>query len=147
MHGPNSPSPQKTMQVLDVYFDCDRDSLVYLSEPIGPACHTNAPTCYFSQAAVSRDAEGGGGVLRVAGGHESREHAPLTTLFALERTIAARRSAAEHGAAPGAKPSWTARLIADPALCCKKVGWGAGEGTATAQRGAALPPAAVSPRT
>ena len=38
------------MQVLSSYMDCDRDSLIYLSEPIGPACHTNAPTCYFQQA-------------------------------------------------------------------------------------------------
>lgn len=35
------------VQVLSVYFDCDRDSLIFLSDPIGPACHTNAPTCYF----------------------------------------------------------------------------------------------------
>ena len=28
------------IQVLSVHLDCDRDSLVYLSDPIGPACHT-----------------------------------------------------------------------------------------------------------
>jgi hypothetical protein len=37
------------MQVLSVYMDCDKDSLIFLSEPIGPACHTNAPTCYFQE--------------------------------------------------------------------------------------------------
>lgn len=25
-----------------VYADCDKDSLIYLGEPIGPACHTGA---------------------------------------------------------------------------------------------------------
>jgi len=31
------------MKVLSVHPDCDRDSLVYLSDPIGPACHTARP--------------------------------------------------------------------------------------------------------
>jgi phosphoribosyl-ATP pyrophosphohydrolase/phosphoribosyl-AMP cyclohydrolase len=75
--------------------DCDSDSLIYLSEPIGPACHTNAPTCYFTQLDASS------GELRQAGDHHSRGHAPMTTLFALERTIAARRAEAEAGTAPG----------------------------------------------
>ena len=44
------PPPAVPPQVLSVYLDCDRDSLIYLAEPIGPACHTNAPTCYFKQA-------------------------------------------------------------------------------------------------
>lgn len=131
--------------------DCDRDSLIYLSEPIGPACHTNAPTCYFQQArgwgggwmdggegepadelasarvccvaaaelcrlpighgltlpfaspppaCVQLDASSG--EMRTAGDHQSMEHAPLATLFALERTIAQRRAEAEAGTAPGA---------------------------------------------
>ena len=65
--------------------DCDRDSLIYLAEPIGPACHTNAPTCYFTQLAVA------GGALQERGSHDSRAHSPATTLFALERTIQQRR--------------------------------------------------------
>lgn len=28
------------IQVLNVYLDCDRDSIIYQGEPIGPACHT-----------------------------------------------------------------------------------------------------------
>lgn len=39
-------------QVLSVYMDCDRDSIIFLSDPIGPACHTNAPTCYFKEVEV-----------------------------------------------------------------------------------------------
>jgi phosphoribosyl-ATP pyrophosphohydrolase/phosphoribosyl-AMP cyclohydrolase len=34
---------------------------------------------------------------------------------------------APAAAAPGAKPSWTARLLADPALLCRKVREEAGE--------------------
>ena len=30
------------INVHNVYTDCDRDSLIYLSDPIGPACHTGA---------------------------------------------------------------------------------------------------------
>ena len=119
-------------QVLSVYMDCDRDSLIYLSDPIGPACHTNAPTCYFSQLELAPGAQesGGGDRLLQSGSHTSRAHVPLTTLFALERTIRQRRAAAEAAegaAAAGGKPSWTARLLADPALCCKKVREEAGE--------------------
>ena len=101
--------------------DCDRDSLIYLSEPIGPACHTNAPTCYFTELSL------GDAGLAAAGSHTSRDHAPATTLFALERTVAQRRAKAAAGAATGAKPSWTARLLADPDLLCKKVREEAGE--------------------
>eukprot|EP00887_Chlorella_sp_A99_P004718 scaffold4.g4718.t1 len=114
------------IKVLSVYIDCDRDSLIYLAEPIGPACHTNADTCYFQRIAVEESSASGAPALDVAGGHESRDHAPMTTLFALQRTIAARRAAAEAGGG-GGKPSWTARLLADPALACKKVREEAGE--------------------
>lgn len=78
-----------------MYMDCDRDSLIYLSDPIGPACHTNAPTCYFTQLDASS------GEMRSAGDHHSLAHAPMTTLFALERTIAQRRAEAEAGTSAG----------------------------------------------
>lgn len=53
---------------------------------------------------------------------------PRTTLLALEQTIRERRAAAEAGGAEqGGKPSWTARLLADPSLCCKKIREEAGE--------------------
>lgn len=28
------------IKVLNVYLDCDRDSIIYQGEPVGPACHT-----------------------------------------------------------------------------------------------------------
>ncbi|KAK9838255.1 hypothetical protein WJX81_000460 [Elliptochloris bilobata] len=104
------------INVLSMHPDCDRDSLIYLSSPIGPACHTGAPTCWFSEAKL------GDAGLHEAGGHADRAHAPATTLMVLERTIQQRRSAPVGG-----KPSWTQRLLADPALACAKVREEAGE--------------------
>ena len=109
------------IKVIDIFMDCDRDSIIYLSEPIGPACHTNAPTCYFTQVDLPE-----GGSLLEAGDHHSREHSPMTTLYALERIIQQRKEAAAN-AQPGDKPSWTAKLINNPELCCKKVREEAGE--------------------
>lgn len=64
--------------------------------------------------------------MQEAGDHHSRGYSPMTTLYALERTIQQRREAAAV-AQPGDKPSWTAKLIANPELCCKKVREEAGE--------------------
>ncbi|KAF2558612.1 hypothetical protein F2Q68_00014296 [Brassica cretica] len=36
------------INVLDVYLDCDRDSIIYLGTPGGPTCHTGAETCYYT---------------------------------------------------------------------------------------------------
>ena len=121
--------------VSSVYADCDGDSLVYLSKPIGPACHTGAPSCWFSVAEVAKRGGGGGGggatgVAEVAARSGGRESAPLPTLLALERTIAQRAAeaaaaaaaaAAAVAASPSSKPSWTAKLLADPKLLCSKV--------------------------
>jgi phosphoribosyl-AMP cyclohydrolase len=35
------------MKVKRILVDCDADTLVLLCDPVGPACHTNAPTCFF----------------------------------------------------------------------------------------------------
>jgi phosphoribosyl-ATP pyrophosphohydrolase/phosphoribosyl-AMP cyclohydrolase len=35
------------LEVKGVRVDCDADALVYLCEPIGPTCHTGAPSCFF----------------------------------------------------------------------------------------------------
>lgn len=36
-----------TQQVIDIRIDCDSDTLLILVEPAGPACHTNARSCFF----------------------------------------------------------------------------------------------------
>jgi phosphoribosyl-ATP pyrophosphohydrolase/phosphoribosyl-AMP cyclohydrolase len=109
------------IKVMDVYLDCDRDSLVYLSSPIGPACHTNAATCYFTSAHIGDNCQ-----LEEHGEHTSRDFAPMTTLYALERTINQRKQAAAKGTSTE-KPSWTVKLLNNPELICKKVREEAGE--------------------
>jgi phosphoribosyl-ATP pyrophosphohydrolase/phosphoribosyl-AMP cyclohydrolase len=117
--------------VSSVHADCDGDSLVYLSRPIGPACHTGAPSCWFSVA----EREGGRGCeengatptpTTIAARSGDRSSAPLPTLLALERTIAQRAKEASEAASASTsstskKPSWTAKLLADPELLCSKV--------------------------
>lgn len=112
-----------------MHLDCDRDSLIYLAVPIGPACHTNAPTCYFERV---RLAPGSEDALEVEGSHKSRTGSPLPTFRALEEIIEGRRLAAE---APGAKPSWTVKLLRDPALLCSKIREEAGELCQTWEKG------------
>lgn len=36
-------------KVLDIYLDCDGDTLLLLVEQTGPACHTNRPSCFYRQ--------------------------------------------------------------------------------------------------
>ncbi|KAL6755302.1 hypothetical protein V8C86DRAFT_1790739 [Haematococcus lacustris] len=98
------------LRVQRVFLDCDRDALVYLSDPLGPACHTGA-----SEPGVQE-----------AGSSGSSQHMPASTLWALERIIEDRRQALA-AQQPGDKPSWTAKLLSDPQLLCRKVREEAGE--------------------
>lgn len=112
------------LTVKSVYMDCDSDSIIYLCEPIGPACHTNAPTCYFKQIKLF-EKEDGSLSVGVLGEHTSTANAPMATLYGLQRTIAQRKAEATSGSTE--KPSWTAKLLGNPELCCKKVREEAGE--------------------
>ncbi|CAM6081993.1 unnamed protein product [Calypogeia fissa] len=87
------------INVVDVYLDCDRDSIIYLGTPDGPTCHTGAETCYYTSAAD----------------FESSSSQALTTLYSLEATIAQRK------AEVSAKPSWTKKLVGNPELLCSKI--------------------------
>lgn len=35
------------LKVLEIRVDCDQDALVLICEPHGPACHTNAMSCFY----------------------------------------------------------------------------------------------------
>jgi phosphoribosyl-AMP cyclohydrolase / phosphoribosyl-ATP pyrophosphohydrolase len=35
------------LDVKGLRVDCDADALIYVCEPHGPTCHTNAPSCFF----------------------------------------------------------------------------------------------------
>jgi phosphoribosyl-AMP cyclohydrolase / phosphoribosyl-ATP pyrophosphohydrolase len=80
-------------QVVSLTADCDRDAVLALVRPAGPACHEGTTSC-FREPALAADA-----------------------LSALDCTIAAR------AAAPAAAtPSYTQRLLADRNLRLKKLG-------------------------
>ncbi len=64
--------------VTRILVDCDADALVYLAEPHGPTCHTDAPSCFFQALE--------GGVL------VQKAEQPQTTLARLEETLEARKA-------------------------------------------------------
>jgi phosphoribosyl-AMP cyclohydrolase / phosphoribosyl-ATP pyrophosphohydrolase len=35
-------------EVKEVYWDCDKDTLLYKVKPLGPACHTDTKTCFVN---------------------------------------------------------------------------------------------------
>ncbi len=92
-------SSGNVQRVTALRYDCDADALLALVEPAGPACPTGQRTCFYR------------GELDLA---------PHEALSALERTIADRRERRPDG-------SYTAELLADPALIGAKVLEEAGE--------------------
>lgn len=90
-------------RVISLAADCDGDAVLARVEPAGPACHTGTVSC-FGDGALDADVFG-----------------------ALAATIARRASEAPADPAPGAKPSYTRRLLADRNLRLKKIGEEAAE--------------------
>jgi phosphoribosyl-ATP pyrophosphohydrolase/phosphoribosyl-AMP cyclohydrolase len=83
-----------TQAVRALRYDCDADAVLALVDPAGPACHTGERTCFHN------------------GDLELTDHEALP---ALERTIAERAAAGDTSA------SYTAALLADPAVAGGKV--------------------------
>ena len=107
------------ISVKSIHIDCDKDSLIYMGVPDGPTCHTGAHTCYYSRV------DGADGAATVnGGGTRDGEEEAFSTLYELEATIAKRRTEVTK---EGDKPSWTKRLLDNPALLCSKVREEAGE--------------------
>ena len=91
-----------TQRVLSLEPDCDRDAILALVIPAGPACHTGTTSC-FPDTSSSADA-----------------------LSELDRTVAGRASV-EPATAPDVRPSYTRRLLEDRNLRLKKLGEEAAE--------------------
>jgi phosphoribosyl-ATP pyrophosphohydrolase/phosphoribosyl-AMP cyclohydrolase len=69
-----------TLQVRDVWVDCDGDTLIYMVDPDGPSCHTGAETCFF------RRLDANGGLV------EAGRDTAAPTLLRLERTLQERKA-------------------------------------------------------
>jgi phosphoribosyl-AMP cyclohydrolase len=38
-----------TQKIIEMYLDCDADTILVKVEPAGPACHTGRVSCFFNQ--------------------------------------------------------------------------------------------------
>ncbi len=81
-------------RVVALRTDCDRDAVVALVEPAGPACHTGARTCFAQD--------------------DDHVKVPFEALPALERTIDDRARERTAG-------SYTVELLESPSLAGEKV--------------------------
>lgn len=101
------------LRVREIRIDCDGDALLYLVEPAGPACHTNARSCFYRRL--------DGTAPEVVG---------VEMLGELEATLRDRKRN------PPAANSYTARLFAAPAAATHgKIGEEAFEVVLASERG------------
>ena len=73
------------LQLIDIRYDCDADTLLVIARPEGPVCHTGSSSCFGDEPLTAA--------------------APLSFLLELEQLIAQRIAEAPEG-------SYTARLYA-----------------------------------
>jgi phosphoribosyl-ATP pyrophosphohydrolase/phosphoribosyl-AMP cyclohydrolase len=54
-----------TLQLKDLFLDCDGDALLVKVEPVGPTCHTGERACFFSRldSPETKTSESWGGIL------------------------------------------------------------------------------------
>lgn len=91
-----------TLLLKELLLDCDRDAVLGLVAPAGPACHAGERTCFG-------ELDGWGAGAETAADRGAR------TLVDLDRVIEARARQTPEG-------SYTARLLGDPNLRVKKLG-------------------------
>jgi phosphoribosyl-ATP pyrophosphohydrolase/phosphoribosyl-AMP cyclohydrolase len=113
-----------TQRVVEVKLDCDGDTLLYVVEPRGPACHTGENSCFFTSLA-------GDGVGVVSAGEQDVLFG--TMVERLAGTIAQRHTEMPEG-------SYTVSLIeGGPERLAQKVGEEAVEVVVAALSGERLP--------
>lgn len=82
------------VQVISVHYDCDKDSIIYLSDPTGPSCHTGSDTCWYQAVAIEDNQ------VMLSGGEKLPDSVPRTSLQQLQYTIEQRKlqaAAAKEG--------------------------------------------------
>ena len=100
-----------TQAIVTLDPDCDGDAVLARVIPRGPACHTNAMSC-FGDEALAADA-----------------------VASLDRTVRNRAADSAAGTPAGERPSYTRRLLVDRYLRLKKLGEEAAELVAAAADG------------
>jgi len=40
-----------TQEIKEIYYDCDQDTILFMVDPAGPACHTGAYSCFYRKMA------------------------------------------------------------------------------------------------
>lgn len=46
-----------TQKIKEIYYDCDQDTILFLVDPAGPACHTGEKSCFYRQLTADSDSE------------------------------------------------------------------------------------------
>lgn len=46
-----------TQKIEEIYYDCDQDTILFLVDPAGPACHTGETSCFYRKIAEDTDAK------------------------------------------------------------------------------------------
>ena len=117
------------LEVTGMLPDCDRDCLLVMVKPAGPACHTGSRSCFAPEPLKEQDA----GKAEKAAAEDPARIPGGSTLFLekLESVLLERKSA-------DPEKSYTARLIqSGPARIAKKLGEEAVEVVLEAERGPA----------
>ena len=117
-----------TQRVVSLAVDCDGDAVLARVVPAGPACHTGRTTCFdVERSAVVEDTANGDVLSTLAA--TIRARADRAARAKSEGTAGTARgvggTAGDSDA--GARPSYTARLLADRNLRLKKIGEEAAE--------------------
>lgn len=46
-----------TQEIKEIYYDCDQDTILFMVDPAGPACHTGETSCFYRKIAEETDAK------------------------------------------------------------------------------------------
>lgn len=44
-----------TQEIKEIYYDCDQDTVLFMVDPAGPACHTGENSCFYRKIAEGTD--------------------------------------------------------------------------------------------
>ncbi|MBA3455226.1 MAG: bifunctional phosphoribosyl-AMP cyclohydrolase/phosphoribosyl-ATP diphosphatase HisIE [Deltaproteobacteria bacterium] len=83
-----------TLALIELRLDCDRDTVLVRARPAGPACHTGAPTCFFTHDDSTEDDGVPAPTMEGPGFTPGPEADGAQIIVRLAQILAARRDAA-----------------------------------------------------